>query len=105
MAVTYANGEIISRGKYTLYYTEITLDSSYATSGEAVNAADFGMKIIKAIFPAHAEGYEVEPVRSTDAAWLIKVYAFSTNTNTVASEIVSGKDLSAVTIPCLIVGR
>lgn len=105
MAVTIANREIISRGSYTLYYAEITLDSSYAASGEAVDAADFGFKIIKGIWPSHAEGYIVEPVRSTDAAWLIKVYSFSTSTNTVGGEIVTGKNLSAVTIPVLVLGR
>lgn len=105
MAVTYANTEIVSRGKYTLIYTEITMDSSYAANGEAVNAADFGFAMIKGIWPASAEGYTVEPVRSTDLAWLMKVYAFSNSTNTVLGNIVTGKDLSDITIPCLVLGR
>jgi hypothetical protein len=105
MAVTYANREIISRGTYTLYYVEITMDSAYAADGEAIAAADFGFKVIKGIWPSHAEGHIVEPVRSSDTAWLMKVYAFSNSTNTVLGNIVTGKDLSAVTIPCLILGR
>ncbi len=105
MAVSYANREIVSRGRYTLYYVEITLDSAYAASGEAVAAADFGFSMIKGIWPSHAEGYVVEPVRTDDDSWLIKVYSFSTSTNTVGAEIVTGKDLSAVTIPCLVLGR
>lgn len=104
MAVTIANTDIITRGEFTFLYSEITLDSSYATSGESITAADFGLKLIKGVWPSHAEGYVVEPVRSSDTAWLIKVYAYSSNSNT-ATEMVSGKDLSAVTIPVLILGR
>ena len=105
MAVTYANREIISRGTYTLYYVEITLDSSYAASGEAIAAQDFGFTVIRGIWPSHAEAYTVEPVRTDDDSWLLKVYGETATTNTVAGEMVTGKDLSAVTIPCLILGR
>ena len=105
MAVSYANQEYMYRGAWNLLYTEITLDSSYLTGGEAVAAADFGFTVIKAIFPSHAEAYTVEMVRSSDTAWLIKVYGETATTNTIAAEMVSGKNLSAVTIPCLIVGR
>lgn len=105
MAVTYANGEIVSRGKFILYYTEITLDSSYASGGESIAASDFGFAFIKGIWPASAEGYTVEAVRSSDTAWLMKVYAFSNSTNTVLGNIVTGKDLSDITIPCLVLGR
>lgn len=104
MAVSYANREFMFRGTWNLLYVEITLDSSYAASGESIAAADFGMTVIKAVNPFSAEGYVVEPVRSSDTAWLIKVFASGANTNT-ATEIVTGKDLSAVTIPCFIVGR
>lgn len=109
MAVTITNREIISRGSYTLYYADITLDSSYASGGESVNAADFGFKIIKGIWPSHAEGFLVEPVRSSDTAWLLKVYtALTPDTNSALStpgESSTGRDLSTVTIPCLILGR
>lgn len=105
MAVTIANRESLYRGVYNLMYAEITLDSSYATAGESVAASDFGFGVIKAIFASHAEGYTVEYVRSSDTAWLIKVYGETATTNTIAAEMVSGKDLSAVTIPVLIVGR
>jgi hypothetical protein len=105
MAVTYGNREIISRGTYTLYYVEITLDSAYASGGEDIAASDFGFKMIKGIWPSHAEGYIVEPARTDDDSWLLKVYSFSTSTNTVGGAIVTGKDLSAVTIPCLVLGR
>lgn len=105
MAVSYANREILYRGTYNLYYVEITMDSSYAASGEAIAAADFGFTVIRGIWPSHAEGYTVEPVRTDDDSWLMKVYGESANTNTIAAEMVTGKDLSAVTIPCLVLGR
>lgn len=104
MAATFANTDIVSRGKWTLIYSEMTMDSAYAASGEAIDAATFGFKIIKGIWPSHGEGYVVEPVRTDDDSWLMKVYAYSANSNT-AIEIVTGKDLSAVTIPLLILGR
>ena len=104
MAVAYANREIVSRGRYTLYYVEVTMDSAYAAGGEAIAAEDFGFKMILGIWPSHAEGYVVEPVRTDDDSWLMKVYASGAATNT-ATEIVTGKNLSAVTIPCLVLGR
>ena len=105
MAVTFANQHILFRASRTFLYSEITMDSSYTTSGETINASDFGLKEILAIFPAAAKGYTVEAVKSTDAVFLMKVYSFSTNTNTVGAEMVSAKDLSAVVIPVLVVGR
>jgi hypothetical protein len=105
MAVSYANREAAHRGTWTWYLVDITLDSSYATSGEAVNAADFGFTVIRGIWPSHAEGYTVEMVRSSDSAWLIKVYGETATTNTIAAEMVSAKDLSSVTIPCIVIGR
>lgn len=104
MAVSYANREIIVRGTYTLYYVEITMDSSYASGGEAIVAADFGFKTIKGIWPSHAEGYVTEFERTNDSDWKVKFYAFSPNSNT-AIAMVTVKDLSAVTIPCLVLGR
>ena len=104
MAVTYANREIVSRGTYTLYYVEITMDSAYVTAGEPVAASDFGFKMIKGIWPSHGEGFFVEPVRSSDSAWLLKMYSNSASTNT-AVEFASGLDRSGITIPCLVLGR
>lgn len=106
MAATIANRHIIHRGKFSLMYAEVTLDSSYASGGESVAAADFGMTQILGMFPAgNTAGYVFECTRSTDISFLIKVYSFSNTTNTVVGQIVTGKDLSAVTIPLLIVGR
>ena len=106
MAVTIANREIIHRGAYTDLYVEITLDSSYLTGGEVVTAEDFGMKLIKAIWIADdPAGYTVECTRTSDSSWKFKVYSFSTTTNTLGAEMVSAKDLSAVTIRCRILGR
>lgn len=105
MAVSYANREILYRGSVTMMYVEITMDSSYATAGEAVNATDFGMGAILGIIPFGAlGGFAVEPVRSSDAAWLLKVYAYSSNSNT-SIELVSAKNLSTATVRCLIIGR
>lgn len=104
MAVTYANREILYRGTYTLMYVEITLDSSYTTAGETISATDFGFGVIKGIWPTMGAGYTFEAVRSSDTAWLLKSYASGANTNT-ATELVSGKDLSAVTCRALVLGR
>lgn len=106
MAATIASRHILHRGKFTLMYAEVTMDSSYASGGEAVNAADFGFSQILGMFTAgNTAGYMFECTKSTDTQFLIKVYSFSNTTNTVVGQIVTGKDLSAVTIPLLIVGR
>jgi hypothetical protein len=108
MAVSYANTEILYRGRTTQIYTEITLDSSYLAGGETVTADQFGLSNIKAIFPSHAKGYVVEPVKSTDSTWLIKVYVSSTpDTNSAVAapqQSSTARDLSAVVIPVLIFG-
>jgi hypothetical protein len=104
MAVTYTNRDELFRGKYTMYLVDITFDSSYATAGEAIAAADFGFAMIRGIWPAHAEGFNVEAVRSSDSAWLLKGYAYSGSTNT-AIEWASGLDRSSITVPCLVLGR
>lgn len=109
MAVSYANTEILYRGRTTQIYTEVTLDSAYASGGETVTADQFGLRTIKAIFPADAEGYVVEPVKSTDSTWLLKVFVShtpDTNSATAAPlESSVGRDLSAVTIPLLVFGN
>jgi hypothetical protein len=108
MPASYANTEILYRGRFTQIYTEITLDSSYAANGESITADQLGLRTIKAIWPSHAEGYIVEPVKSTDSTWLLKVWVSSTpstNSATAAPQQSStGRDLSAVTIPLLVVG-
>lgn len=109
MAVSYANTDIIFRGGRTFIYSEVTLDSSYAASGETITADQFGLRTIKAIWPSHAKGYIVEPVKSTDSTWLLKVYVShtpDTNSATAAPlQSSTARDLSAVVIPLLIVGN
>lgn len=106
MAASVGNRHILHRGTRTLMYAEITLDSSYASGGEAVNAADFGFTSILGMFPAgNTAGYVFECTKSTYSQFLVKVYSFSNTTNTVVGEIVTGKSLSTVVIPILIVGR
>lgn len=109
MAVSYANTEILYRGRTTQIYSEITLDSSYASGGETVTADQFGLRTIKAIIPAHAEGYVVEPVKSTDSTWLLKVYVShtpDTNSATAAPlQSSTARDLSTVTVPVLVFGN
>lgn len=109
MAVSYANTEILYRGRTTQIYTEITLDSSYASGGETITADQLGLSTIRAIFSSHAEGFAVEPVKSTDSTWLLKVYVSSTpDTNSAtATPLLSsvGRDLSAVTVPILVFGN
>lgn len=104
MAVTYANREIIFRGSVTMMYVEITLDSSYTTSGETILASDFGMGMILNIWPASADGFAVDAVKTTPASWLLKAFANSASTNTV-TEFASGLDRSGVTVNALVIGR
>jgi len=109
MAATYANTEYIFRGSRTFVYTEVTLDSSYAAGGESIAANQIGLGTIKAIWPSHAEGYIIEPVKSTDTTWLLKVYVANTpDTNSATAtplQSSTGRDLSAVVIPLLVVGN
>lgn len=111
MAATVANSELLARGKYTLYYCEVTLDSAYAASGESVNfKTTLGLGHVQAVFVSDAEGYHVEPNASTPSStWLFKVFVSNTpDTNSATAtplEASVGRDLSAVTIPCLVVGR
>ncbi len=106
MAVSVANRHFLFRGQRTLMYAEITLDSAYASGGEEIEASLFGFKAIDGIFPAgNTSGYVFEFTKSDFNTFLCKVYSFSNTTNTVLGAIVTGKDLSAVTIPVLIVGR
>jgi len=106
MAVTISNLEYLRRGTYNLMYAEIAMDASYLASGEQVNASDFGFSVIKGIWlTGNPAGYIVEPVRSSDILWLLKFYSFSNTTNTVLGDMVSAKDLSAVTCRCLVLGR
>ena len=105
MAATVANNHIIHRGSRTLMYSEITMDSSYAANGEALTAGMFGLSEILGIWPASAKGYTVEAVKTDAANWKLKVYSFSTTTNTVGGDIVAALDLSALVAPVLVVGR
>lgn len=109
MAATAANTEYVARGTWNLVYTEITLDATYASGGESISADLFGMKVIKAIWPASADGYICDPVRSSDTTWLMRMYVAGTpDTNSaLATPLQSsvGRDLSAVVIPCLVLGR
>lgn len=105
MAVTFANREIVNSTSWKLMYVEITLDSSYLTGGEAVTAKDLGFSVIRGIWVDDTSGgYVVTTNRSSDTSWTIKVWGYSSATNTSA-EMVSGKDLSAVTLRCLVLGR
>ena len=109
MAVTYANTTILYRGPYTLIYTEVTLDTSYPADGESIVPADVGLREFAMILPASSEGFTVEAVRSSPTAGLIKVFASLTpDTNSATSvplESSVGRDLSALTVDLLIVGR
>lgn len=109
MAVSYANRELLSRGTWNQYYVQITLDSSYPSGGESISAADFGMTAILDIMPFSADGYVVEFVRSTDSAWLLKVWPSSTpDTNSALAapaESSVGRNFSTVVVNALVIGR
>jgi len=109
MPASYANTEILYRGRFTQVYTEITLDSSYAAGGEEITADQLGLRTIKAIWPSHAEGYIIEPVKSTDTTWLLKVYVANTpDTNSATATPLQssvGRDLSTVVVPILVFGN
>lgn len=104
MALTYANTEILGRGRYTLLYTEITMDNSYATGGETVTPASLGLNVILGMIPVVALGYNVEYIKTNPTAGLLKVWAWSNSTNT-SLEIGSGTALNTVVVTAFVLGR
>ncbi len=104
MAVSYANTTIIFRGPYTILATEATFDTAYVTGGEDLLPESVGLREINFVIPGGAEGFEVEPIRSSPTAWLLQLFSFSASTNT-ALEAASAIDRSGITVDLLIVGR
>lgn len=104
MAVTVANTNIIFRGPYSLVFTEVTLDSSYAVGGESLTPSMFGLAEINMVIPGSSEGYAVEVIKSSPTAYLLQAFAISNSTNT-ALEFSSGLDRSGVTVDLLIIGH
>ena len=109
MAVTYANTTIMYRGSFTLLYTRCTLDDSYPLSGEDLVPADVGLREFAMIIPGSAEGFLPEVVVSSPTAALLQIFVSSTpDTNSATAAPIESsvaRDLSAVTVDLLIVGR
>lgn len=107
MALSFANTEIVTRGTFTILYTECTFDTSYATGGEAFGAAELralGLQGANFIIPGSSEGFAVECIKSTPTSWLFQMFSISGSTNT-ALEAASGLDRSGVTVDLLVIGR
>ena len=109
MAITVASVVTVFDGPVRIRYATITMDSSYATSGEAVTAAQFGLQSLDAVFPAGGARINVA-VDSTGLKFLAYKTNTSTNTNTTfadigAQEVPSATDLSAISFKVLAVGH
>ena len=109
MALTFAARDTLYRGPVTLIYVELTFDSSYAAGGETVNATDFGLTTILGVIPIITAGYDVTYKKTTAATGTFQMFASLTpDTNSAVSapvESSAGRDLSALTIPCIVVGK
>ena len=88
-------------------YAEVTLDSAYAVGGESVNASDFGLATIKAVFVAHNEdGYSIQAnIASGGGSVAFKVWVWGNASTSAATPFESSvKNLSAAVIPVLVRG-
>lgn len=109
MAASVTNVAVVFDGAYRIRYATITLDSSYASGGEAISADQFGLYSLDAVFPAGAPGLSVG-VDSTG----LKITGYGTNTTTQTTtslttlgfqQLSSGTDLSTISFKALVVGH
>ena len=109
MAVAVTGVAAVFDGQVRVRYANVTFDSSYATSGEALTASDFGLYNILAVFPAGSPNVSVayDPTNK-------KLLAYKTNTTTATgttiaitglNEVPSATDLSALVCQVLVVGN
>ena len=109
MALSYANEKFIYRGHYTIKYSEVTFDSSYASGGETVSASDFGFSQILAVIPTASAGYNVQYTKTDDGSGTLKVFA-SSNPSTNSATAVPldssiGRNYSSVSASLIVIGR
>lgn len=109
MAAAVTGVTVVFDGAVRIRYATITLDSSYASGGEAVSADQFGLYSLDAVFPAGAPGVSM----SVDSTGL-KIVTYGTNTTTQTTtslatvgltQIPSATDLSALAFKVLVVGH
>lgn len=109
MAVAVTNVQIAWDNQVRGRFATITMDSSYATSGEALTASDFGLYNILAVIQSGGNGGSV----SYDATnKKLLVYGTNTTTQTTTSfatvglnQIPNATDLSTVVIQALVIGN
>lgn len=99
MAVTYTNKKVPQFvGTQRMVVADVTMDSSYATNGESVTAASFGLSRLDRLVCYPASGYIPQWNGSTSAP-KIKVY-YGDNNNASDGpliEVPNTTDLSAIT--------
>ncbi len=109
MAATGSGVVAVFDGAVRIRYGTVTLDNSYASGGEPITAAQFGLYTLDAVFTAGAPGIAAN-VDSTG----LKIQAYVTNTttstNTTLADIgflqaPSATDLSALAFKVLVVGH
>lgn len=89
-------------GTQVLRRITITMDSSYATGGEAVALADLGVSRLDSIFPASRSGYVAGWNGSTSAP-KIMLYR-QTAASSALVEVPSTTDVSATIVDLLVFG-
>lgn len=89
-------------GKLRVRVGVVTFDSSYATGGEAITAAQFGLQEIQIIIPVpRAAGRIVQPNAAKTA---LLVYEDGATVLGTLDEVPNATDLSALVVDVLVVG-
>lgn len=109
MAVTVSDVKVVIDAQVRVRFATVTLDSSYASGGEALTASDFGLYDILAVFPAGGANTAVW-YDSANKKLLTYKTNTSTNTNTTITDIgllavPTGTDLSGIVIQVLVIGN
>ena len=102
MAISVSTVATVPTNDHQLVFAEVTLDSSYPTGGEAVVPSDFGLQGIETVFVGSINAAKYH-VGYTSAGRLIKVY-IEDGTSGIEAEVADTTDLSAITVPVLVVG-
>lgn len=110
MANTVASVTTVFDGPVRIRYATVTMDNSYATGGEVLTAAQFGLQSLDAVFLAGNSNGVALGLDSTG----VKITAFGTNTTTATqtstvflglAQIPNAIDLSGQIIKVLVVGH
>lgn len=103
MAISASQVFTTKAGKKRMVATEVTLDSSYPTGGEAITAAQLGLSRVDAVMCSTNTGH-VAQYDKTNA----KIKMYYADYDAVADgaliQVPNTTDLSAVTVLCLAFG-